>query len=112
MEAFLNSRRKGKAGECAVQHLLEDRDWTIDRTRCGVTTDDMIATDPQGRAWSVECKRTKITDWPKFKAQAMSQAKARKLPWMLVVHIPGTSDYVILRQGQRCSLWSSGVSDE
>jgi len=100
----MNSRRKGKRGELAVKHILEDRDYEVDNTRCGLETDDMIATK-DGTSWSVEVKRTKLTNWMKYIAQAQKQANDRKLPWMLVIHIPTTPHHLVLRKGERPVVW-------
>ena len=100
----MNSRRKGKLGELAVRHMLEDRDYEVDATRCGMETDDMIATK-DGLSWSVEVKRTKLTNWMKYIAQAQKQANDRKMPWMLVIHIPTTPHHLVLRKGERPVVW-------
>ena len=105
MTRRVNSRTKGKVGELAVRHMLENRDYEVDSTRCGMETDDMIATK-DGTSWSVEVKRTKLTNWMKYIAQAQKQANDRKMPWMLVIHIPGTSSHVVLRKSKRPIVWT------
>jgi hypothetical protein len=99
------SRTKGAKGQSEVARLLGDRDWTVDPITAGVKREDIIATDPAGRQWSVEVKKQKTIDLDSFRRQARDQAKTRKLPWMLFVHLHGTCFWLVFRQGGSVHLW-------
>lgn len=98
------SRDKGRRGQRAAQSLLIQRDWTVAELNAGTAVEDLIATDVSGKAWSVEVKNTAgITT--AHRAQAMAQAQERRLPWMLMSHIHGTSSWLIQRSGHRPTVW-------
>lgn len=103
---MINSRNKGRRGQSEAALLLRERDWRVDDTRCGIKSDDLIATDPDGRSWSVEVKKTR-TIVPGHIDQARRQAKKRKMPWMLLNRIHGSVCWLVRRQGMWPVVWAS-----
>lgn len=101
----LFQRRKGARGQSAARALLEGRDWVCDPIACGVKREDLVVTDPTGRAWSCEVKRHRLIDVGRFTTQARGQAKSRRLPWLVLAHVPGSRSWLVLRQGERPQLW-------
>ena len=101
------TRRKGRVGQLAARHLLMDHDWTVAELNGGTAVEDFISTDPTGLAWAVECKNTAAITTAHRK-QAMDQAKARRMRWMLLSHIAGTSSWLVQRQGLRPVVWHEG----
>lgn len=98
------SRAKGARGHSEFKAMLSDRDWSFDHLSGGIASADLIATDPDGRQWCVEVKNCAgIT--PAHKRQAMDQAKARRLPWMLASKIAGTSSWLVQRQDGLPAVW-------
>lgn len=98
------SRDKGRRGQTMAQNLLKDRDWIVVPVTAGVKCEDIVATDPMHRQWSVEVKNCLNITQAHMK-QAMEQAKARRLPWMLMSKIAGTSSWLIQRQGMVPVVW-------
>lgn len=100
------SRDKGRRGQSAATDLLTARDWTVAELNAGKISEDLLATAPDGRTWAVEVKNTR--NWlSTYLTQAREQAKARRLPWMLMWHIPGTSEWLVMRQGRQAVVWTS-----
>ena len=64
----------------------------------------MLAIDTLGKTWLVEVKNTAAITTA-HREQAMRQAKAKRLPWMLMSHIAGTADWLIQRQNTICTTW-------
>lgn len=109
---MIDSRRKGRAGECIAKNLLADRDWNVIQTKAGLQHEDMVAVSPEGKTYSVEVKHTRNLQIPYYKAQAMRQAKNRKLPWMLMMRIFGYSSWIIIKQGESPIIWQEkGVAN-
>ena len=104
------SRSKGRRGQTEFAALLASRDWTHVETAAGKATEDFLAIDPHGIAWSVEVKNCSGI-LPAHKTQAMAQAKARKARWMLASHIAGSSSWLIQRQGERPVVWHNVVAN-
>lgn len=101
-------RNKGRRGQRAAQELLASRDWDVAELNAGKSSEDFIAVDPDGRSWAVEIKMTKaITS--QHRDQAMQQAKTRKLPWMLMSHIDGTSSWLVQMSGKSPAVWRAGA---
>ncbi len=98
------SRAKGARGQSAFASLLSERDYTVAPVSCGVLAEDLIATDPEGRTWAVEVKKTKAMQ-PGHLKQAKEQAHRRKARWMLAQHIEGSSSWLVRRQGERPVVW-------
>lgn len=98
-------RSKGRRGQQQARQLLSERDWSVAELNSGTAVEDFIATDPDGHAWAVEVKMTKAITTI-HRAQAMTQAKGRRLPWMLMSHIDGTSSWLIQRKNMRPVVWS------
>ena len=92
------SRDKGRRGQREAGDMLRSRDWSVAELNAGTVAEDFIAVDPQGKSYSVEVKNT-VAITVAHRNQAMTQAKARKLPWMLVSKIGGTSVWLVQRQG-------------
>jgi len=99
-----SQRSKGARGQSTVARMLADRDWVVDPITSGVMREDMIATDCDGRQFSVEVKNTATITRAHVK-QAMTQAEARKLPWMLLNKIEGTSSWLVRRKGEKPVVW-------
>ena len=101
------SRSKGKKGEREARALLGDLDWILlANTADGDEGEDMIVENTSGTIYSVEVKNVKLIDIPKFRTQAMANAKKKKKPWMLMLKIDGTKSWLILRQGERPIVWT------
>lgn len=98
------SRDKGRRGQREAQDLLKSRDWSTAELNGGTAVEDLIAVSPDGKSYSVEVKNT-VAITTAHRAQAMAQAKARKLPWMLLSKIAGTSSWLVQRQGDRPVVW-------
>lgn len=84
--------------------MLRDRDWSVDDTRAGKQTEDLIGIDPDGKEWSIEVKKTRNIE-QRHVDQARYQAAKRKLPWMLASHIHGTRSWLVRRQGEDEVIW-------
>lgn len=97
-------RRKGKRAQNAFANLLRDRDWIVRETNSGTAVEDFIAVDPLGNAWSIEVKATKAITTA-HRDQAMRQANAARLPWMLASHIEGTRFWLVQRKMQNPVVW-------
>lgn len=98
------NRDKGARGATAAKHLLLDRDWTVDHISAGIKCEDMIGTDTYGTVWSIEVKNC-LDIKSAHKKQAMEQAAARKLPWMLMSKITGTRFWLIQCKGRDPVVW-------
>lgn len=98
------SRSKGRKGQREAFELLKSLDWMPAELNGGTVVEDFIATDRHGRAWSVEVKNT-IAITTTHRKQAQAQAKARRLPWMLMSHIEGTRSWLVQRCGMRPAVW-------
>ena len=79
---------------------MRDRDWIVDQITGGIVSHDFTATDTNGRTWAVEVKNC-AGILPAHKTQAMEQGKARRLPWLLMNKISGSSSWLGHRQGGR-----------
>ena len=99
-----STRNKGRRGQTAAANLLRDRDWTVADLSCGIATEDLIAVDPDGKSWACEVKNTMNITQDHVR-QANAQAKARRLPWMLMNHISGSRCWLVRRQGMRPEVW-------
>ena len=101
-------RDKGRRGQTAAEHLLKDRDWIVDQITAGIKREDIVATDPNGKAYSVEVKNC-LSITTTHRHQAMRQAKERGLSWMLMSKIAGTTSWLIQQgdaAGIRIFVWS------
>ena len=103
------SRRKGRAGETAAKHLLQARDYVVDDLSGGITSADLLASDDSG-TWLVEVKNC-AGILPGHTAQAMRQAASRKLRWMLISKIAGSSSWLVQKQGERPVVWHEGEQE-
>lgn len=103
-------RRKGRAGETAAKHLLAARDYVVDDLAAGIQSADLIATDAAGVTWCVEVKNC-ASILRMHREQAMRQAAARRLRWMLISKIAGTSSWLVQRQGERPVVWHEGEQE-
>lgn len=101
----MNSRSKGRKGESDFAILLEGRDHTVVDTTSGKATCDLVSVDTKDRMWAWEVKRRKVWCWTDFRAQAQRQATG-KMRWALALHIPHTSTWLVVRQGERPVVWS------
>lgn len=98
------SRDKGRKGQREAKNVLQDRDFNVIETNSGTSVEDFVAIDPDGKAWAVEVKNT-VSITTAHRAQAMTQAKARRLPWMLLSKIAGTASWLVQRQSHRPAVW-------
>ena len=98
------SRAKGARGQSVAASLLRDRDWVVDQITAGIGSHDFTATDPDGRTWAVEVKNC-AGILPGHKRQAMEQGKARRLPWLLMNKVAGSSSWLVQRQGAAPCVW-------
>ena len=106
------SRDKGRRGQREAQALLTSRDWSVAELNGGTSAEDFIAVDRwDGKSYSVEVKNT-VSITTAHRAQAMTQAKARSLPWMLLSKIAGTSSWLVQRQGHRPAVWHESTATE
>ena len=97
-------RDKGRRGQTVAETMLTSRDWTVDPITAGVKREDMIATSPEGIVYSVEVKNCIVISLAHRK-QAMEQARARKLPWMLMSKIHGTHCWLVQRRNCMPVVW-------
>ena len=104
-------RSKGRRGQLAARQLLESRDWSCAELNGGTSVEDFIAVDPDGKSWAVEVKNTKAITTT-HRTQAMKQATSRKLPWMLMSHIDGTSSWLVQRKNHRPVVWSDWADEK
>ena len=100
----LSQRRKGAAGQGIAANLLKDRDYTVDQLTAGLSTADFVATDPSGKTWLVEVKNAATITNGHLK-QAIDQGKSRRMPWMLINKIAGSSSWLVRRQGELPVVW-------
>lgn len=105
------ARDKGRRGQREAQALLTGRDWRVAELNAGTAVEDLIAVDRIGQSWSVEVKNT-VAITVAHRAQAMAQGKARRLPWMLLSKIAGTSCWLVQRQGMRPVVWNEQNEDD
>jgi hypothetical protein len=98
------TRSKGRRGQTEALNLLRDRDWTVADLSAGVDSEDGLACDPDGNWYAVEIKNC-ASIIPAHKRQAMEQAKRRRLPWMLMSKISGSSAWLVQRQGKTPVVW-------
>lgn len=99
------TRDKGRRGQTEAKNLLLDRDWTVADLSAGIDCEDLIAVDGDGKSWCVEVKNC-AGILPAHLKQAREQAKRRKLPWMLMSKIEGSSSWLVRRQGCEPAVWS------
>lgn len=100
----LMQRRKGAVGQGIAANMLRDRDFTVDQLTAGLSTADFVATDADGKTWLVEVKNTACITQAHLK-QAIEQGKSRRLPWMLMNKIAGSSSWLIRRQNTLPVVW-------
>jgi Holliday junction resolvase-like predicted endonuclease len=101
---MVNSRDKGRRGEGTAIYLLTSRDYTIVAdTTAGKASCDLLA-EKCGITFAVEVKNRALIDMRAFRDQARKQARGKQR-WMLLVKIPGTSSWLVERQGLRPGIW-------
>ena len=105
------SRDKGRRGQREAQALLASRDWRTAELNAGTAVEDMIATDPDGKAWAVEVKNT-VSITTAHREQAMTQGRTRRLPWMLLSKIAGTGSWLVQRRGHRPAVWHESTDQQ
>ena len=105
-----SSRSKGKRGEAAARNLLVDRDFTIiANTADGSEVEDIIASSPEGKVYSIEVKNNKLINVPAVRKQAMQNAAKVKLAWMMMCKIDCTSSWLVWRKGDKPTIWNEKV---
>ena len=100
----MTSRSKGRKGETRAEALLLEHDFIVYDMTSGKKCADFIAHDPTGVIWSVEVKNRIVWEFEPFYAQAKRYRKG-KSRWMLMLHIPQTSSWLVLRQGMKPTVW-------
>lgn len=107
------SRDKGKRGQNAFEALLAARDWTAAEVQAGKTSEDFLAICPAGMSYAVEVKNT-VSTGPEHLKQAREQARRRGkgVRWLLAWHIPGTSSWLVQRQGDRPAVWHATEGEQ
>lgn len=131
-----SARSKGSRGQTTAANLLRDRDWEVEVLTCGLMHEDLIAyympsISPgidgrsfvmEGREETIECSPAQIF-WQRYsvevkncksittaqRTQAMEQAAKRKLPWMLMSKIAGTSCWLVQRKGMEPVIWKEKI---
>jgi hypothetical protein len=102
-----SQRVKGRRGQTEFAAVLQSRDWMVIPITCGVLAEDIVATSPQGKQYSVEVKWQKIIQIEAFTRQAREQANNRKLPWMLACRLQGhAGTWLVLRQDEAPVVWA------
>jgi len=86
-------------------------DFVVHNLTAGLDSEDLVATDPSGRTWSVEVKNT-VAITTAHRAAAMARAKASRLPWMLMSAIAGTGCWLVQRQGHRPAVLGAVSSEQ
>ena len=98
------SRNKGRRGQREAALLLKSRDWSVAELNAGTVAEDFIAIDTDGISYSVEVKNT-VSITAAHRQQAIRQADARKLPWMLISKIAGTDCWLVQRKHKKPVVW-------
>lgn len=102
-----SQRTKGRRGQAEFASVLQERDWTVIPITGGVMAEDIVATSPQGKQYSVEVKWQKLIQLEAFERQAREQAKQRKLPWMLACRLQGHAGaWLVFRQDEQPVVWT------
>lgn len=102
-----SQRDKGRRGQLEARHMLQSRDWSVAELIGGSAAEDFVACDLNaGKTYSVEVKNT-VAITVAHRKQAMEQAKRRRLPWMLLSKVAGTSSWLVQREGERPVVWST-----
>lgn len=100
-------RRKGAEGQREFASMLRARDWNVIQSTCGIASEDLIATSPDGKQYSIEIKNGKVIRMETFLKQAREQAGKRKLPWMLACRLHRfTRTWLVLRADEIPVVWS------
>jgi hypothetical protein len=94
---MVNARAKGRRGQQDAGNVLRSRDWRVAELNAGTDVEDFIGIDPDGKTWAIEVKNT-ANIMTIHRKQAMEQGKKRRLPWMLMSKIAGTSAWLVQRQ--------------
>lgn len=102
-----STRSKGRRGQTEFAALLRNRDWSVAELNAGTSAEDFIAVSPVGVSYAVEVKNTEAITTA-HRRQAMKQAEARRLPWLLASKIAGTGSWLVQRQGDRPVCWTTG----
>jgi hypothetical protein len=96
-------RTKGRAGQLAARHLLQDRDWAVHELNAGTSIADFVAISPTGCTYSVEVKNAVSMNVRAWRKQAVAQAG--RLPWMLLCKVDGTGSWLVLMKASRPCVW-------
>ena len=98
-----DSRAKGRRAESRAADILADHDYVVHDMTCGKATCDLTATK-DGITWAVEVKDCVTLAIAAWRRQAIRQRKAGER-WMLLMHVPGTREWLVMRQGERSMVW-------
>jgi hypothetical protein len=99
-------RDKGRRGQLEARHMLQSRDWSVAELNGGTSAEDFVACDlVGGKTYSVEVKNT-VAITVAHRKQAMEQAKRRRLPWLLMSKVAGTSSWLVQREGDKPVVWT------
>ena len=104
-----SQRAKGRAGQSEAMALLTSRDWDCGDLSAGISSEDILAIDPDGVTWCVEVKNQISINVRAFKKQATENAaKRKKARWMLVCRIDRSGGaWLVLRQAMTPVVWSA-----
>ena len=107
-----SQRSKGRKGQSEAMALLTSRDWDCGDLSAGLSTEDILAIDPEKGIWSVEVKNQIAINVRAFRKQAVSNAsKRRNGKWMVLCRIDGYSGaWLVLRQGMSPCVWSDNAA--
>ena len=105
-----SQRSKGRKGQSDAMALLASRDYDCGDLSAGLSTEDILAIDPDGKVWACEVKNQISINVRAFKKQAIENAaKRKKARWMLMCRIDGSSGaWLVLRQGIAPVVWFNG----
>jgi hypothetical protein len=102
-------RDKGRRGQLEARHMLQSRDWSVAELNGGTSAEDFVACDmAEGKTYSVEVKNT-VAITVAHRKQAQAQGKTRRLPWMLLSKIAGTSSWLVQREAEKPVVWTEVV---
>ncbi len=98
-----SQRAKGRRGEARAESLLADHDYATFDNACGKEGCDLVAVK-DGVTWAVEVKDCVTLAVAAWRRQAIRQRKPGTR-WMLVMHIPGSKEWLVMRQGLASVVW-------
>ena len=83
-----SQRDKGARGQSEAATVLRSHGYAVSQLTCGIKSEDIIA-EYDGSMWAVEVKNCATINIRNMRRQAREQAKAKGLPWWLLVRLEG-----------------------